>query len=125
MPMIGDRIFVAGRWIIDNGHADRHMEMHTPHVLVRYFQVKEGEPFRTFANQGEFTGEGERVGVWAGSEEEAAIDVIIFVSGAWLGEPVSFDIFPPVRTSSQAVPSLKQHGIHPVTPLRLVSPGPD
>ncbi len=81
-PEPGDRIHMAGRWIIDCGHDNWHAELH-PYELVVSSHTETGHRPQAIGN----------------------IEVVtaVVVTGAWSGGTLEFDIWPPARPNSIAV----------------------
>lgn len=81
-PLVGDLFFAAGRWIIDCGHTPYRTELHP----IFMFAKMKAEQF-----QGHLA---TRCDIW--------------VNGWYPGDPIEFDIFPPPRTSPDALLTLSK-----------------
>lgn len=75
-PDPGDRIHLAGRWVVDCGHADWHAELH---------------PIEAFASS-------HTTDTRAGGETVASV----VVTGDWLGGALELDLWPTARPAASA-----------------------
>ena len=78
LPVVGDTVFVSGRWIIDCGHPTFKAEIHPPGVVARLFTSTL-------------------------DDGTACTDARIWVNGYFSGGPVSVPIHPPPRPSPTAL----------------------
>jgi hypothetical protein len=73
LPVVGDLMFVAGRWIVDCGHDDFSTEIHPP-SLVAFMRTN----------------------------PTPATDAYIWINGFYDGDPIDVDITPPPRPAPNA-----------------------
>jgi hypothetical protein len=80
-PEAGDRVYMAGRWVVDCGHVDWHAEIH---------------PFELIVSTHRQTGRANALG----SVETVAATV---VTSDWTGQTLEFDIWAPPRPNATAM----------------------
>lgn len=95
-PVVGDLMFLAGRWIIDCGHDSYKSELHPISMFSKMKTVTTlTEPFTGIVDPNPFGG--------TPDNPVPGTQADIWVTGWYPGDPVAFEIHPPPRPSPDAV----------------------
>jgi hypothetical protein len=91
-PQPGDRVWMAGRWIVDCGHQDWHGELHPVEAYVSSHSSLFGGAFQK-------------------------TESTLVVTDDWHGGKLEFDLWPPPRPNSNAILKVDREALNPFSDL--------